>query len=94
MGHLNDHNPTATQAITRSCLGLTRETQRFHTSHYPDPARGATRGYPLWLRTVAINVLTESRSYTLASQRIQCITSSIRQWERIILPYRMSGSQE
>ena len=93
MGHLNDHDPAATRAITRSRLGLTRETQRFRTGHYPNPARGGTRGYPLWLRTIAINVLNENRNYTLAAQRIHCSTSSVRRWERRILPYRMSGGR-
>ena len=50
MGQLNDHDPADTRAITLSRLGLTRETQRFRTGHYPSPARGGTRGYPLWLR--------------------------------------------
>ena len=40
MGHLNDHDPAHTRAITRSRLGLMRETQRFRTGHYPNPARG------------------------------------------------------
>ena len=62
MGHLNDHDPANTRALTRSRLGLGRETQQFRTGHYPNPARGGTRGYPLWLRTVAINVLNESTS--------------------------------
>ena len=93
MGHLNDDDPADTRAITRSRLGLTRETQRFRTGHYPNPARGGTRGYPLWLRTIAIDILNESRSYILASQRIHCSTSSIRRWERRVLPYRMSGGR-
>ena len=58
MGHLNDHDPANTRAITRSRLGLARETQRFRTGQYPHPARGGTRGYPLWLRSDAINNLT------------------------------------
>ena len=94
MGHLNDHDPADTRAITRSRLGLSRETQRFCTGHYPHPSRGGTRGFPLWLRTVAMNVFLENRrSYVLASQRIQCSTSSIRRWERRIMPYRMSGGR-
>ena len=44
MGHLNDHDPADTRAITRSRLGLNRETQRFRTGHYPHPSRGGTRG--------------------------------------------------
>ena len=93
MGHLNDHDPANTRALTRSRLGLGRETQQFRTGHYPNPVRGGTRGYPLWLRTVAINILNESRSYTLAAQRVYCSTSSVRRWERRILPYRMSDGR-
>ena len=44
MGHINDHDPANTQAITRSRLGLARETQRFRTGNYPHPGRGGTRG--------------------------------------------------
>ena len=39
MGHLNDHDPANTRAITRSRLGLARENQRFRTGHYPHPGR-------------------------------------------------------
>ena len=65
MGHLNDHDPADTRAITRSRLGLNRETQRFRTGHYPHPSRGGTRGFPLWLRTVATNDLLENGIYLL-----------------------------
>jgi len=94
MGHLNDHDPANTRAITRSRLGLSRETQRFRTGHYPHPSRGGTRGFPLWLRTVAINDLLQNRSYVRAAHRIECSTSSIRRWERRILPYRMTGGRQ
>lgn len=67
MGHLNDHDPADTRAITRSRLGLNRETQIFRTGHYPHPSRGGTRGFPLWLRTVATNDLIENGSYTCCS---------------------------
>ena len=93
MGHLNDHDPANTRAITRSRLGLMRETQRFRTGHYPNPARGGTRGYPLWLRTKAINSLDRIGSYRGAALLTGCSTSSVRRWERRILPYRMSGGR-
>ena len=59
MTHLNDYDPANTRAITRSRLGLARETRRFRTGHYPHPGRGGTRGYPLWICTTAINNLVE-----------------------------------
>ena len=49
MGHLNDNDPANTRAATRSRLGLARETQIYRTGHYPNPARGGTRG---WLPTL------------------------------------------
>jgi len=91
MGHLNDHDPANTRAITRSRLGLARETQRFRTGHYPHPARGGTRGYPLWLRSDAINNLTTYGNHRRAALHVGCSISSIRRWERRIMPYRMSG---
>ena len=94
MGHLNDHDPVNTRAITRSRLGLMRETQRFRTGHYPNPARGDTRDYPLWLRTKAINNLDSMGSYCSAALLNGCSTSSVRRWERRILPYRMSGGRQ
>ena len=94
MGHLNDHDPANTRAATRSKLGLGREIQRFRTGHYPNPARGGIRGYPLWLRTKAINKLVTDGSYIQAARTAGCSTSSVRRWERRILPYRMSGGRQ
>ena len=94
MGHLNDHDPANTRAATRSKLGLGREIQIFRTGHYPNPARGGIRGYPLWLRTKAINKLVTDGSYIQAARTAGCSTSSVRRWERRILPYRMSGGRQ
>ena len=94
MGHLNDYDPADTRAITRSKLGLARERQRFRTSHYPNPARGGTRGYPLWLRTKAINALEREHNYLSTARTAGCSTSSVRRWERRIMPYRMTGRRQ
>ena len=94
MRHLNDHDPANTRATTRSKLGLMRENERLRTGHYPNPARGGTRGYPLWLRTKAINSLEREESYQIAACTTGCSTSSVRRWARRILPYRMSGGPQ
>ena len=94
MGHLNDNNPANTRAVTRSRLGLVRETQRFRTGHYPNPARGVTRGYPLWLRTKSLNLFETHGSYRVAAHISGCNTSSLRRWIRRILPSKMSGNRQ
>ena len=94
MGHLNDHDPANTRAITRSRLGLACETQQFRTGHYPHPGRGGTRGYPLWLRTTAVNNLQTYGSYRRAALSVGCSTQSVRRWERRIIPFRMAGGIE
>jgi len=94
MGHLNDYDPANTRATTRSKLGLVRENQRLRTGHYPNPARGGTRGYPLWLRTKAMNTLEREGSYHIAARTTGCSTSSVRRWARRILPYIMSGGTQ
>ena len=71
MGQLNDHEPANTRAITHSRLGMGRETQRFGTIHYPNPARSGTCGYPFWLRTKAINFLDTQGRYRFAAHRHQ-----------------------
>ena len=94
MGHLNDHDPANTRAITRSRLGLARETQRFRTGHYPHPGRGGTRGYPLWIRTMAMNNFATYGSYRRAALSVGCSIPSIRRRETRIMPYRMAGGRE
>ena len=94
MGHLNDHDPANTRAITRSRLGLARENQRFRTGHYPHPGRGGTRGYPLWIRTMAMNNFATYGSYRRAALSVGCSIPSIRRWETRIMPYRMAGGRE
>ena len=94
MGHLNDNDPANTRATTLSRLGLSRKTQIYHTGHYPNPARGGTRGYPLWLCTKAINLIETHGSIRVAARIIDCSTSSLRRWQHRILPYRMSGNNQ
>ena len=94
MGHLNDHNPANTRATTCSKLGIIREIQILCTGHYPNPARGGTRGYPLCLRTKAINSLEREGSYQIVTCTTGCSTSSVRRWERRILPYKMFGGTQ
>ena len=92
--HLNDHDPANTHPITCSKLGLTRENQLFSTGHYPHLSRGGTRGFPLWMCTVAMNEFVVNSSYIQTAQRIVCSISSIRRWEEIILPYMMTGGTQ
>ena len=94
MGHLNDDDPANTRALARSRLGLARETQIYRTGHYPNPARGGTRGYPLWIRTKAINLIETHGSIPVAARIIGCSTSSLKRWRRRILPYRMNGNRQ
>jgi len=93
MGHLNDYDPANTRAKARSRLGLARETRMFRTSHYPNPARGGTHGYPLWLRTKALNLIETHGSVRDAARISGCSASSLRRWQYRILPYRMSGNR-
>ena len=94
MGHLNNHDPASTCAITRSRLGLARETQELRTGHYPHPGRGGTRGYPLWLRTTAVNNLHTYGNYRRAALSVGYSAQSVRRWERRIIPFRMAGGIE
>ena len=66
---------THAQSLIRD---LVCETQRFHTGHYPHPSRDGTRGFPLWLRTVAMNNLEARRNYRQAAQRVGCSTKPVR----------------
>jgi len=94
MGHLNDHDPANTRAITHSQLGMGCETQRFRTGHYSNPARGGRHGYTLWLRTKAVNLLDTQGSYCFAAHSAGCSISSVRRWERRILPFRIPGGRQ
>ena len=50
----NEKDPSNTRATTRSKLGLARETHRARTENYPHPSIGGTRGFPLWVRSLAM----------------------------------------
>ena len=94
MGHLNDHNPANTRAITCYILGFTHKTQIFRTRNYPHPSRGGTCGYPLWLHNAATSALGRNRSYIQSAQLIACSTPLIRWWERRIMLCRMTGGRQ
>ena len=87
MTHLNDHDPANTRAITRSRLGLGRETQQYRTCNYPHPRRGCTCGYPLWLRTIAINNFNTYGNYRRDTFSVGCSSVTVRRWQERIMPY-------
>ena len=73
MTHLNDHSPANARAITCSRLGLGREIQQYRTGHYPHPDRGGSNGYPLWIRTMAINNYNTYGNYRRDASSVGCI---------------------
>ena len=65
------------------------------TNNPPDPSKGGTRGFPLWLRQRAIDRLhMMDGSYMLAAETANCSVRSIRRWEERIRPYRMAGGEQ
>lgn len=81
------------RATSRSALGLSRELQRPRTDMSPNPAKGGTRGYPVWFRT---HVLTTANTFgrEAAADTHNVNGRSIVKWESRITPHRMTGGQE
>ena len=82
------------RARARSLRGYHREVAQRRTTHHPNPARGGTRGYPLWQRYQALQTLGEYQDYRTAADRIGCHSSSVRRWEYRVRPYRMTGGRQ
>ena len=88
-------DPADTRARNRSNLGVDRELAMIRTNNHPDPSIGGTRGFPLWLRQLAINRLQMmDGSYMLAAETANCSVRSIRRWEERIRPYRMAEGEQ
>ena len=83
-----------TRASTRSRLGLARETHRARTENYPHPSIGGTRGFPLWVRSLAMEQYYGTGCYLTAAHRAGCCTRTIRRWEERSIPYRMAGGPQ
>ena len=84
-------DPANTRSRARSTRGYHREVAQRRTTHHPNPARGGTRGYPLWQRYRVLDTLTIYQDYQFAADRIGCSHSSVRRWEQRARPYRMAG---
>ena len=66
-------DPENTRSWARSIRGYNRETEQQRTTHHPIPARGGTRGYPLWQRRRALRALdANNQYYRLAAKSIGC----------------------
>ena len=88
MGHLNHHDPANTRAITRSRLGLGCVTQQYRTGNYPHPGTVGTRGYPVCIRTMAINNFNTYGNYRRAAFSVGCSTVTVRRWQEGSFLYR------
>ena len=84
-------DPANDRASARSLRGLPRELKTDRADNYPHPRNGGTRGYPLWSRIRALNVLLDTGNYELSAASIGCHPLSVRRWEQQLVPYRMNG---
>ena len=82
------------RALARSHLGLSREIETNRSENYPHPARGGSRGYALWERRRALDVLERSGSRSTAATSIGCCVRSLTRWEDRVVPYRMAGNAQ
>jgi len=82
---MND-DPEDERAKARRDEGITRELQVIR-KELPDPSRGGSRGYPVWLRREMILQAANGQP-TVAHY------SSIHRWEVGILSKRMTGNKE
>jgi transposase len=81
------------RAKARSEGGLTRELAVARDNHAPNPARGGTGGYPLYLR-IQILERAEVVGIREAAEHFNVAVSSLYRWIRRIHPYRMTGGKE
>ena len=87
------YDPATLRSTQRSSLGITRENRITRTSNTPDPSRGGTRGYPLHLRSIAIETFIQTDSVEDAAASVNCSVSSVYRWIQRPLPYRMTGGR-
>ena len=91
MVRYNERDAANTRASTRSRLGLSRETHQARTENYPHPSIGGTRGFPMWVLSLAMEQYYDTICYLTAANRAGCCTRTIKRWEERTLPYRMVG---
>ena len=82
------------RAVTRSARGLDRELLQDRSLNYPHPRNGGSRGYPLWQRIRALDMMWGYNDYELAANAIGCHPISVRRWEQRITPFRMTGNRQ
>ena len=85
-------DPANARANARACLGLTRELQQNRTKNPPDPAKGGSTGYPLWLRQKALITYNQTGSVDAAADRVGCSVDSLYRWIARSVPYRQTGN--
>ena len=56
------NDPANSRAISRSCLGLSRELEQDCTDLPPNLRIGGTQGYPLWFRMRVLNTTATALS--------------------------------
>ena len=87
-------DPAITRAHARSTGGYRRELGVGRTGNQLNPARGGTRGYPIWQRLETLGALAHYGNYQTASDTIGCHPGSVRRWEERVNPYRMTGGRQ
>ena len=78
------------RALTRSHVGLSRETETNRSDNHPHPARGGSRWYALWERRRALDVLERSGSRNTAANSIGCSVRSLTRRDDRVVPYRIA----
>jgi transposase len=86
------------RAKTRSKMGLSRELQVTRDSNVPHPARGGTRGYPLWYRSLCVQMcqaLNWNYAAVAAQPQIAPCEDTLRAWcETRLQPFEMTGGRQ
>ena len=63
------------------------------TKQPPDPSRGGTRGFLVWVREKVLEIFDKTESYALAPDNVRCSSASVQRWEYRLLPYRIVGGR-
>ena len=87
-------DPANNRAREQSLRGLERELEEEMTNNHPPSRNGGSRGYPLWVRVRAMQVLMITHDYDTAAECVGCHPISVRRWEERLLPHRMNGGRE
>lgn len=70
-------DPASTRSNARSTQGLSHELESVQTRRLPNPSRGGSRGYPLYLQTVTLNTLIVTNSEQMTADAVRCSRRTI-----------------